>query len=232
MKTRKRASALPEVLFFLREQMDLILEGIGLGLVLSVSIGPIFFALVQTSLRQGLGAGVFVGSGIWVSDFLFILFTYLGISSLTALRENEIFLFWFSLVGGLFLLAFGLILFFKKPPSLEELRTVPQRDSSILSLWGSGFLVNTLNPFTIFFWLTTMTNGVVVKSFSTLDVIIYFGSIMGVIVLTDFLKAYFANALRKHLQPVHLKYFGWLSGVIVMCFASLIIYSGVTHGHH
>lgn len=206
--------------------MDLILEGIAWGLVLSVSIGPIFFALVQTSIREGLGSGVFVGTGIWVSDFLFILFTYIGLSQLTALKEDATFNIVFGLVGGIFLILFGLVLFFKKPLSLEELGSIPRRNSSILMLWLQGFFVNTINPFTIFFWLTTMTSGVIARSFGTKEVILFFGGIMGTIIITDFLKAYFADKIRHKLQVHHLKWLGWFSGIIVMGFGIMIMIRG------
>jgi threonine/homoserine/homoserine lactone efflux protein len=125
------------------------------------------------------------------------------------------------------LLGFGLALFFKKPPSLEQLRSTAVRESSIPVLWGKGFLVNTANPFTIFFWLVTMTNGVIERSFGGGQVLQFFGGIMGTIILTDFLKAYFADALRKKLRPVHLKWFGRVAGIIVMGFGLAIIGQGV-----
>ncbi len=206
--------------------MDLIIEGIAWGLVLSVSIGPIFFALVQTSIREGLGSGVFVGTGIWVSDFLFIIGTFLGLSQLTALRDNPTFNIAFGVVGGLFLMIFGLILFFKKPLSLEELHAVPERKTTIFGLWMQGFLVNTVNPFTIFFWLTTMTDGVISRAFGAWDVLLFFGGIMATIMITDFLKAYFADKIRHKLQPKHLKWFGWISGMIVIGFGIMIMVRG------
>ncbi|MGK0388292.1 MAG: threonine/homoserine/homoserine lactone efflux protein [Maribacter sp.] len=206
--------------------MNLILEGMALGLVLSVSIGPIFFALVQTSIKQGLASGVFVATGIWISDFLFILFTFLGLSQLTELKDDPTFALAFGLIGGSFLFIFGVILFFKKSISLEALSAKPKRESSIISLWTQGFLVNTFNPFTIFFWLTTMTDGVVGRSFGMKEVILFFGAIMGTIMITDFLKAYFADKIRHKLKPIHLKWFGWLSGIIVMAFGIMIISRG------
>ncbi len=207
--------------------MNLIVEGILLGLVLSVSIGPIFFVLVQTSIREGLASGVFVGTGIWISDFLFILFTYLGLSQLTALKDNPTFSLAFGLVGGLFLFVFGLVLFFKRPVSIETLGKIKKRSTPITTLWIQGFLVNTINPFTIFFWLTTMTDGVVGRNFGKKEVVFFFGGIMGTIILTDFLKAYFADKIRHKLKQKHLKWFGWFSGVIVMGFGIMIMYRGV-----
>lgn len=206
--------------------MNLILEGMALGMVLSVSIGPIFFALVQTSIREGLAPGVLVATGIWVSDYLFILFTFLGLSQLSSLRDNPTFAMIFGLVGGLFLIGFGIVLFVRKPISLESLGSVPRRQTSIFSLWVQGFLVNTINPFTILFWLTTMTDGVVGRSFGTKEVLFFFGGIMGTIMFTDFLKAYFADKIRHKLKEKHLKWFGWFSGVIVIGFGIMIVYRG------
>jgi len=206
--------------------MNEIFEGIALGVVLSVSVGPIFFALVQASIRQGVFSGITVGTGVWVSDFLFIALTYLGISQLTELRHNASFVLWFSLIGGLFLIAFGIVLFLKKPPSLKELRQPVKRESSLPALWLKGFMVNTINPFTLLFWLTTMTDSVINRSFSILQTCLFFGGIMFMVILSDFLKAYFADKIRSKLQPQHLKWFSWFSGTIVAGFGIAIIYRG------
>lgn len=206
--------------------MELIFKGVLLGLVLSASIGPIFFALVQTSIRQGLLAGVFVGTGIWISDLLCILITYRGLSQLSVLQNDPYFLFYSGLIGGIFLSAFGIILFFRKPPSLAELRSPPVNKESILKLWLLGFSVNTFNPFTIFFWLTTMTDGVVNQQFSNSEVFLFFGGILGTIMITDFLKAYFADKIRYILKPIHLVWLGRFAGVIVIGFGIALLLRG------
>ena len=71
-----------------------------------------------------------------------------------------------------------------------------------------------------------MTAGVITRSFGTKEVLLYFGGIMGTIMITDFLKAYFADKIRYRLQPKHLKWFGWFSGAIVMFFGIMIIWQG------
>ena len=60
--------------------MNILIEGIKVGLILCFLIGPIFFALVQTGVEEGLRAGTAVGLGIWISDLIFILGVYRGIS--------------------------------------------------------------------------------------------------------------------------------------------------------
>lgn len=207
--------------------MQLFTDGILLGLVLSVSIGPIFFALVQTSIRQGVAAGIFIGTGIWISDVLCILTTYWGLSKLNGLEREPYFLFYSGVLGGLFLIIFGIILFFKKPPSLAQLRSNNGRDEAIMSLWLQGFLINTVNPFTIIFWLTTMTDSVINQQFTNKEVGLFFGGILGTIILTDFLKAYFADKIRKHLQPIHLTILGRIAGIIVGGFGIALLLRGI-----
>ena len=51
--------------------MEIILSGIGMGIVLSFLTGPVFFALIKTSIEKGFYAGVALAAG--VVDILFNL---------------------------------------------------------------------------------------------------------------------------------------------------------------
>ncbi len=206
--------------------MNILLEGILLGLVLSVSTGPIFFAIVQSSLKQGLMAGILVGSGVWISDILFILGTYAGISRLQSLQENEAFNIGFGIVGGLVLFAFGLLMILKKPPGLEELRNPGLVRYSKGKLIFKGFAINTFNPFTVIFWITWMTDKVITKALPIEQIILFFGGILLMIVISDFGKAYFADAIRSKLLPSHIKGFSWVAGLIIIGFGIYIILGG------
>lgn len=207
--------------------MGLIQEGILLGLVLTASIGPIFFTLVQVSLRNGFAAGLFVGTGIWISDIIYISSIYVLLTQLNQLQESETFSFWFAIIGGLILIGFGIYLFLKKPPSLEELKTKRTQGRSLAGLWLQGFLVNTANPFTFFFWMTTMTDGVVKRGFQLPEIFLFFGAIIGTIIITDSLKVFFADKIRQRLLPRHLRYFAWLAGLIISGFGLTILLRGL-----
>ena len=56
--------------------MQYIADGVMLGLTLTILLGPIFVALTQTGIQHGIRAGVAVGTGIWVSDFIVIAGSY------------------------------------------------------------------------------------------------------------------------------------------------------------
>jgi threonine/homoserine/homoserine lactone efflux protein len=68
-----------------------ILDGIILGLTLTILLGPIFVALTQTGIQHGIRAGVAVGSGIWISDLLVIISSWFFIRQIDDLAKNATF---------------------------------------------------------------------------------------------------------------------------------------------
>ena len=62
--------------------MNLILDGLLLGLTLAILLGPIFVALTQTGIQRGVRAGLSVGTGIWISDILVIVTAYFFIKEI------------------------------------------------------------------------------------------------------------------------------------------------------
>ena len=77
--------------------MDVIINGLLFGLLLCVLIGPVFFALIQNAIEKGFFSGFFMAVGIALSDTIYILITYLGISQLV---DNPSFNMWLGGVGG------------------------------------------------------------------------------------------------------------------------------------
>lgn len=210
--------------------MDLLIQGIGVGILLSILMGPILFALIQTGIEEGFRAGAMVGLGIWVSDFLFILSVYFGIAYVEQVTQWE----WFEPIlgigGGIVLAAFGLGTWFSKPPQVPEKllddtigEVVPRSMSSYLSLWLKGFLINTLNPFTFFFWLGLMGTFVINQSPSHSEAFLYFVGVLGTIIITDVLKVYFAKTVRHLLRPNHLIWIRRVSGAALVIFGVVLV---------
>jgi threonine/homoserine/homoserine lactone efflux protein len=48
-----------------------LLEGIELGLLLSMMIGPVFFALITTSMDQGFKQAAILAFGVLLSDLVY-----------------------------------------------------------------------------------------------------------------------------------------------------------------
>ncbi len=202
--------------------MQIIFNGIQVGLLLAILLGPIFFALIQTGVERGLRAGTMVGLGIWISDILFIAITYAGLNYITPLRESENFIFYVGWIGGLVLIGVGITTLLTKPPGWEAGSIIPTK-ASYLSLWLKGFLVNTLNPFTFAFWITMMSTTVGDQGYNRQEAILFFGSILSTIIITDFSKVALAKYIRKWLTAKHIPWIRRISGGALVVFGVVLM---------
>ncbi|MCB0558142.1 MAG: LysE family transporter [Lewinellaceae bacterium] len=205
--------------------MDFIFDGIQLGLILAILIGPIFFALIQAGVEQGIRAGSMVGLGIWVSDLLFIFGAYFGVSYVTRLVEGPEFALYLGVAGSITLTAFGLGALLSAPKSGVNPQWAKStfRSSSYFSLWLKGFLINTINPFTFFFWIGVTSTRVFDGGLDSREAILFFSAIFGTILITDFTKVVLAKRIRRMLRPVHLLWLRRISGVALIVFALVLL---------
>ncbi len=181
-----------------------VLEGIRAGLLLSLLVGPLVVLLVQLSLRRGTLASFAAALGIWTSDLCYISASHFGLEGLERLLDlrylNEV----FGTVGALLLLGVGFVMWYKKPPSLKGKKSLPSR-RGLLGAWVQGFALNTLNPFTAFFWSTFVVTQVHNRELLSSDALAIYGGMMGTIVLADACKVLGARKLREFLRPAMMR---------------------------
>ena len=131
--------------------MELIWQGVLYGIGLSFLVGPLLFALIQTSIEEGFRAGWVVGLGIWISDILFVSVAYFFISFVNKIVQWEGLKLTLGIAGGIVLISLGIGSLLSKPPVIKNMKDKAVRQNSYLSLWLKGFLLNTINPFTFIF---------------------------------------------------------------------------------
>lgn len=202
--------------------MGFFIEGLIFGIILAVSLGPIFIALTQTSIEKGILPGLTVGSGIWISDILFVLFFYKFIKTVESTINSDFFMFWMGMSGALVLVIFGVVLLFKKP-DLQYI-DVKLRKRSYVGFWLKGFLINTINPFTFVFWMTVISTYIIGRKASGTDSAILLCTILVVIIASDTGKVYLANHLKKWLTPKHVNNITNISGIILIGFGIFLGY--------
>jgi len=202
--------------------MQFILEGLLFGLFLSLSLGPIFIALTQTAVEKGGRAGMTVGLGVWISDILIVFFTYLFIKRISATVESESFQFWLGMAGGIVMILFGLGSIFKRVELDLNQRKHLYKD--YLGFWLKGFLVNTINPFTFLFWLSTISTYIIGRKINNTEAMIFLGSILCMIVFSDSVKVILAKSIRTKLKSSHIQRFSQVAGVGLFCFGLYLIY--------
>ena len=139
---------------------ELTIKGIVTGFILSIMIGPVFFVILETSIRRGVKAALALDLGVLISDLVYILIAYVFYSEVSGLinGENKGIL---KLIGGVLFVIYGAFTYFKKPKEekVDEVGNVVQNSSDYLMLALKGFLLNFANPLVIFYWFSVITMG-------------------------------------------------------------------------
>ena len=217
------------------------MQGVLLGFSLSFMIGPLFFAIVQASLERGFRAGLALASGIWTSDLLYVLLVYRGVDALAALTALPYFRSWAGIAGGLVLIVFGLGTLLRRKAPVENAPTTADRVLDVLDgseppgvehnwmrwglpgYWLRGFLLNTINPFTVFFWLSIASAVVVPNQWMSAQTLSFFAGMLATLVVTDTLKAYAAKRVRHFLTPGHTLWVQRIIGLTLLIFGIVLI---------
>jgi threonine/homoserine/homoserine lactone efflux protein len=201
----------------------MLVQGILLGFSLSFLIGPLLFAVVQAGIAQGFRAGVAVAAGIWVSDALFLCLILCGVETLEAMTALEGFRFWAGILGGMLLLIFGLTSFFSSEH--QAVGAVAKKKRTYRHWWLRGFLINTVNPGTLFFWLGTVSAVVIPSGWHNRETTVFFGGMLGALVLTDTLKAWAAKSISSFLTPGHIRNVQKTIGLLLVTFGLGLIFN-------
>jgi len=211
--------------------VDPILKGVLLGFILSISIGPVIFAIIKQSLTNGKCSGYAFVAGVSSSDFvlLFICNFFTSLFNLVLNHKSTI-----ALAGAGFLLLMGLYTLFFKKLKLENMGTdgVNKKVSikDLVSSYFSGFLMNTLNPSVFLFWFA-WTAAINTSADDTPNPIQYklivFGTCLGFVLLSDLIKVFLAGKLRSRLTEKNLLWINRFSGMIILIFSAVLLYSAI-----
>lgn len=200
-----------------------LLNGIEFGIVLAFLVGPVFFAILQASVEKGFWVGVLVAVGVSISDVMYVLICYFGLSALVTEPGVKAYM---GIAGGLILLGFGSYhLFVKsrrqyvnKPAEVEERRT--------LRYILKGFLINSMSPMVPVFWIGAVSVATVDFGYAShMDFAVFFLGVLGTALLTDIGKAYVAGKLRELITRRLLALMNITVGLILIVFGGRLIYS-------
>lgn len=213
--------------------IDLILKGVVTGFILSIMIGPVFFVLLETSIRRGVRAGLAFNSGVFLSDIVYILIAYIFFAQVHDLAEGESKSI-VKTIGGTLFIIYGIVSFFKKPSTMNVSdsnfrETNDWKEYAKLSL--KGFLLNFANPLVIFYWFSVLTLGDTKVSETDPDG--KFGIFLFIIIIlttffsVDFLKILGAKQLRPLVTNKLLKALNQLIGIVFVVFGLILIFQAM-----
>jgi len=205
--------------------LESIISGIGLGIVLSFLTGPVFFALIKTSIEKGFYAGTSLAGGVLTSDIFYVAVTVYG-SSFLALENS--YRMYIGIIGSVILLTIGVYYLIKKVKINYENTSSKKHNTGY---FFKGFFMCIFNPAILLYWIS-VTSGVisVAGEFEARDIIPFYSAILITQFSMDVIKAYYANKLRYRIKEKTIAHLNQIAGVLIIIFALRLIYNLAT-GH-
>lgn len=209
--------------------LDLILKAIVTGFILSIMIGPVFFILLETSIRKGVRAALAFDFGVLLSDLIYIILAYIfyaEVAKLTSGQNSHL----IKLFGGLIFIVFGIITLLKKPKGLasEDAEGISlAKDYVMLGL--KGFLLNFVNPAVIFYWFTVIAIGSKKpgEDGSGDNMLLYITILLVTFFSIDVLKVLGAKKLRPFITDRVLTGLNRFTGIIILVTGIVLFVKGL-----
>ncbi len=210
---------------------ELTIKGIVTGFILSIMIGPVFFVILETSIRRGVKAALALDLGVLISDLVYILIAYVFYSEVSGLinGENKGVL---KLIGGILFVIYGALTYFKKTKEekVDEVGNVVQKTNDYFMLALKGFLLNFANPLVIFYWFSVITMGAKNSEHAGTNensILFFLGVILVTFFSFDLLKILGAKKLRPLVTEKLLVALNHLIGIVFFGFGIFLVIQGI-----
>src|SRR4051812_39814690 len=203
-----------------------LLQGLALGLMLSISVGPVIFSIIKQSLNNGHKGGFTFIAGVSASDITIVVISNLFTQLFDDLVEYKVMI---GIGGSALLIVLGVyITFFKKiKVNAAGIQVIEMETHHYLKIFFSGYFMNLLNPSVIGFWLLTSTSLLVhTKNYR---LIVYLTCLI-VVAGFDFFKVMLAGKIREKLTPHNIHVINRISGVVLIGFGIALIWGILAFG--
>lgn len=201
-------------------------HGMLFGLALCFSLGPAFFALIQSSLRFGYKAGIAMSIGVIASDLIYLALAYFGMSGWLLDQKYALPV---GILGGGLLITYGVYQVLKKVPQpvpVSEGDTVVVIKNGQVKVGGialKGFFMNLVNPLIVLMWIGAISfssskfngDGVLMITFFTSALLTLFG--------TDTIKALAAGKIKTYLNDLVIHKINVAAGIIFIISGVVVI---------
>ncbi|MES2379151.1 MAG: LysE family transporter [Bacteroidota bacterium] len=208
--------------------IEAVISGIGIGIVLTFLTGPVFFALIKTSIERGFVAGVYLAAGVVCSDVVFVGAILFGSQLFEVSAETKT---WAGVIGSIILFIVGIRYIFKKAKVNYD--NVAPTGLKRTGYFLKGFLMCIFNPAILFHWITVIGtastiyhNGVHHRA---VKIAIMFITILVVQFGLDTTKAFYANKLRDKISEKLVHRLNEVAGIALIIASVILLDKLVTH---
>ena len=203
------------------------LPAVFLGLILSFTIGPVFFTILEISVSKGFKAAVFFNLGVVFSEIVFFAIAYASTSSLLeSIQENPS----WKVLGGVLLTFYAVVTLFGMYQNKEKTEEFSfDNDKASPNLFKNvirGFLLNIINFAVLVFWILIVANYGPGFKETKYKLVIFFSVIVGTYFSIDLGKIYLAQQLKKSLTKKVISKIKVAVNTIILIIGLVLMFKG------
>ena len=184
------------------------------GIGQCLTVGAIFFSIIQNSVDNGYKAGLTVALGVVLGDAIFVTFALTGTAMIPHSKELEPIL---ALVGVIFLVVLGLFNLIKGTPRIAYPRT---KLGNYAYYFTTGFLLNALNPINFVSWVTIAAYIRHSLTYTPAQQILFMSFSVAGVAAAESALALYAHKLKPYFTPRVARVFSQISGVVFLAVAA------------
>ena len=215
--------------------MLIIQNGIVFGIIISFMLGPAFFILLETSIKKGFKAAVFLDLGILLSDAIYLLAAFFVAEKINIWLTTNSFV---KYIAGSVFITLGITFIYKNLLQIKKTNVAARDVKEIeavktniiiypFQLIIKGLGLNAINPGVLIFWIAASTYATKELNLGDLQLITFFGITLLTMFMVDILKIYFSSRLKEKLNNKVLSIIGMLIGCLMVFFGVAIYFKDI-----
>jgi len=210
--------------------MEIIQNGVIFGILISFMLGPAFFILIETSIKKGFKAAIFLDIGILLSDAIYLLAAFFVAEKINLWLTTNSFV---KYIAGSIFFVLGIVSVYKNIIQIKlnnspvnEVKEIETDTSKKIiypfQLLIKGLGLNAINPGVLIFWIAASTYATNELKLGDLQLLSFFGITLLTMFIVDIFKIYFSSRLKEKLDNKVLSIIGILIGGLMIFFGVAI----------
>ncbi len=208
--------------------IDYLMRGITVGIVSSITVGPVAVLCIKRTLNKSRRSGFASGLGVACADTLMAIIAFFFYSILHSQIEQYKHII--SVVGGIFVVVVGVVIFLQNPHKKVkmngEVPNTPWRDfASMFGFTMANFV--TVIPYLLAFFAMfgVSSHEGTADMASILSSLLIIGGFLGGAIIWWFLLTLLISLFRRSFRPHHMRTINRVAGVIIGLLGAITILS-------
>ena len=193
-------------------------------------LGPAFFILIETSIKKGFKAAIFLDVGILLSDAIYLLAAFFIAEKINFWLTTNLFV---KYIAGSIFTVLGIVSIHKnivqinlKNSPVKEVKEIETDTSKKIiypfQLLIKGLGLNAINPGVLIFWIAANTYATDELKLGDFQLFSFFGITLLTMFVIDIFKIYFSSRLKEKLDNKVISVIGTLIGGLMVFFGIAI----------